>query len=66
MLIRKIRAWWLNRKTAKQNNYNSTRAQFNRKFNNYDDLMDKTSYASQTKRNTQRDRYTDDFSGMEP
>lgn len=66
MLLRKIRMWWKKRKTTKQNNYNSSHSQFDCMFNNYDDLMDKTSYASQMKTNTQHDRYTDDFSGMEP
>lgn len=66
MLLRKIRAWWMNRKMNTKDNYDPARAQFRRSMSNYDELMDKTSYASQIKTNTQRDRYTDDFSGMEP
>ena len=40
MLLRKIRAWWMNRKTNTQNNYDPARAQFRRSMSNYDELMD--------------------------
>lgn len=66
MLFRKTRSRRQKRKINKQNNYDPIRAQFKRDMSDYDDLMDKTSYASQIKTTTQHDRYTDDFSGMEP